>query len=685
MKLKNVTFITNEICKHLRTLEELEIDIFHELQFSENCTNLKQLKMLTLNVQERTQLKNSSLTGLQGSPIETLRLRGPAGYNNPIEADFLRPLQDLTSLQIDDLVASYISYLLRTIIYPLQNKTVDLLFNRYLYSRIQSLTEKELMYIKNICVKKLVLTSVSIQSIDFGALVNSKLWHCLEEFDASANYLMDYETYFYSFSFPRIRIVNLCCQYLNQGPLYGAPSNIFLNHRVIESGVVNLELHIYFPDSLREFSCDENDLHTNFYDFHLILHSMNVETLSLRNFHFRNCVGTLKGLQNLKVLRITGWDCAEINPNFIANFTSVRELTFSSVHLGDNARKISSLLINWTRLQYIDLSDNLIDDLHPNFFSSQKYSMHNISLTQNMLKSIPSAVMSLRRLHHIDLRQNLILSLTKEEMAFIDNGDYLTIHLGGNDLQCTCTTLSFLSWLQRNAQRVTDFDILKCIDEDNVKRSLPDIIKELKAKELKCVSKTTLYFAVFGNIFLLLCISLIFTLVKFQADVQYIFARIRRHFRSRQERLQCNQRFHAFVSYGNTNYQWAALELKPKLERAGFRLMLPDFHFDPGADYIDNVMDAIDNSRRFIFVITRDFLTDEWCEYHIQVARSRALRKESENFIIVIVRDSIPLHEIPKSLQRIWIRVKCLRWPIDGDEEAVCQFWETLQKDLMEE
>ena len=686
IKTSNIKFITNEICKNLLSLKELEMDASDPFHLSEKCTNLWQLRRVILYVRERTQFKNSTLTALRGLPIETFQLRGTgsAGYYKPIEADFLRPLQSLTTLQIYDLHVCYISYLLRTIIYPLQNKTVDLLFDNYLDTPIQSLTNNDLIYIKNICVKKLVLTRVYIQSIDFDTLVNSTLWNCLEEFDASGNYFIDFNFYFFSFTFPHLRKLNLCCQFLSQGPLHGT-RNSFLFHRETESSAKLLEVQVFFPDSLREISFDENDLHSHKYDIDLIIHARNVETFSLRNFHFQNCVGTFKGLPNLKVLQITGWNCADISRDFITNLTSVRELTFSSVHLGHNAKNIASLLTNWTHLQYIDLSDNLIDDLHPNFFSSQIFSLQNISLTQNMLKSIPTAVLSLRRLRHVDLRQNLISSLTIEEMEFVENSGDLTIHLGGNDLQCTCNTLLFLSWLERNTQRVSDFDILKCLDEDNVKRDLPDMIKEMKAKELKCVSETALYFAVFGTIFLLLCISLIFTLVKFQADVQYVFARIRRHFRSRKERMKCDQKFHAFVSYGNANYQWTALELKPKLESEGFRLMLPDFHFEPGADYIDNVMNAIDNSRRFIFVITRDFLTDEWCEYHIQVARSHALRKESDNFIIVIVRDGIPLHEIPKPLQRIWIRVKCLRWPIDGDEEAVCQFWETLKKDLMEE
>ena len=449
IKTSNIKYITNEICNNLLSLKELEMDASDPFHLSEKCTNLRHLRRVTLYVRERVQFKNNTLKALQGLPIDTFLLQGngTAGYYKPIEADFLRPLQDLTTLQILDLHVCYISYLLRTLIYPLQNKTVDLYFDHYVDARIQSLTNNDLMYIKNVCVKKLVLTRVFIQSIDFGSLVNSRLWHCLEEFDASRNYLLDFNTYFFSFTFPHIRKLNLCCQFLSQGPLYGT-HNSFLFHRETESSAKNLEIQVYFPDSLKEISFDENDVHSLTYDIDVIMHAKNVETFSLRNFHFQNCVGTVKGLPNLKVLQITGWNCAEISPDFISNLTSLKELTFSFLHLGHNARNIASLLSNLTHLQYIDLSDNLIDDLHPHFFSGQIYSMHNISLTQNMLKSIPTAVLSLRRLRHVDLRQNLISSLTNEEMEFVDNSGDLTIHLGGNDLQCTCTTLSFLSWLQ---------------------------------------------------------------------------------------------------------------------------------------------------------------------------------------------------------------------------------------------
>ena len=107
--------------------------------------------------------------------------------------------------------------------------------------------------------------------------------------------------------------------------------------------------------------------------------------------------------------------------------------------------------------------------------------------------------MSLSSLQHIDMRHNSMSTLTKAEINFLDRQSDLTMQLADNVFQCTCTTLPFLLWLETNAQRVKDFKHLSCMDEENVKRNLSVFIKELRLKQLKCASKTALYFAVFGN------------------------------------------------------------------------------------------------------------------------------------------------------------------------------------------
>ena len=687
MKLRDVRYTTTEICRNLHSLVKLGIDIWDGFQLSEHCSQLQNLKLLTLNVRQRIKFLNQSFEVLDRLPIEALRLQGTLKdglYSKPIEVDVLRPLHKLKTLEIDSFSVCYISYLLQTIIYPFRNKTMDLIFKNFIETPFQSVSSSDLKYIKDICVRKLIMTTVSIQSFDAGELLNSRLWHCLEEFDISRNSLrttLHFTLYTFGYSLPRLRIFNYCCQFIRQ-----AYPNVNRSRRPIMSKyVTKVSFEYYLNYQLKVLSSDNNDLHLQKYNIDLTVHTNGVEMLSLRDFNFQNCMGTLKGFKNLKVLIMEEWNCGIINPKFIANFTSVRELTFSSMQLGYNAKTMVSLLANWTHLSYVDLSKNLIDDIHPDFFLSQRRSMKNISLANNLLTFIPKAVMTLSSLQHIDMRHNFMSTLTKGEMEFLDRQSDLTMQLAGNVFQCTCTTLPFLLWLEANSQRVKDFKHLSCTDEENVKRNMSVFIKELRVQQLKCAAKTALYFAVFGNIFLILCVILTFTLVKFQADVHYIFARIRIHFRSKTERLQCKEKYHAFVSYGNTNYHWTVWELNPKLEREGFRLMYPDFHFNLGEYDSENILDAIDNSRRIIFVITRDFLTDEWCKHHMQVARCHAFRKQSDNFIIVIIRDNIPLHEIPKSLQRIWIRVNCLRWPLDEDEEDVRQFWKKLKNDLIED
>ena len=688
MNLRDVKYTTTEICRNLHCLVMLEIDIWDGFQLSQHCSQLHNLKLLTLNVRQRIKFSNQSFEILNGLPLEALRLQGTLNdgmYSKPIEAGVLMPLHNLNILEIDSFSECHISYLLRTIIYPFRNKTMDLIFNNFFNSPLHSIIYGDLKYIKDVCVRKLIMTTVSLQSFDAGELFNSRLWHCLEEFDLSGNFLRSPDVYNFGLSLPRIRILNICCQLTREGFAQEEADDNVNRRPIMSKFVVKAVIEYYLTDELKVLSFDNTDLQAQKYDLDLTVHANGVEVLSLRNFNFRNCIGILKGFKNLKRLVMVGWNCTTINPNFIANFTSVRELTYSSMQLGYNAKTMVSLLANWTHLSSVDLSKNLIDDIHPDFFLSQRRSMKNISLANNLLTFIPKAVMSLSSLQHIDMRHNFMSTLTKGEMDFLDGKSDLTIQLSDNVFQCTCTTLPFLLWLEANAQRVKDFKHLSCMDEENVKRNMSIFIKELRVKQLKCASKTALYFAVFGNIFLILCVILTFTLVKFQADVQYIFARIRRHFRSKTERLQCKEKYHAFVSYGNTNYHWTVWELKPKLEKEGFRLMYPDFHFNLGEYDSENILDAIDNSRRIIFVITRDFLTDEWCEHHMQVARCHAFRKQSDNFIIVIIRDNIPLHEIPKSLQRIWIRVNCLRWPLAEDEEDVRQFWKKLKNDLIED
>ena len=687
-KTDNFTKLTSAICKNLHGLTHIYMDIVDNFNFSEDCKKLIYLKHLRLYFAEPVRLQNTSLQVLESLPIEEIMINGQK-IKRPLEADFLRPLRHLRTLEIDSGTA--ISYLLETILYPLQNRTnpIDINFaKKYLLVygyQIEKLSTLHLKYIKNICVRKLNLRDTLILSIAYRTLIPSNLWNCLEEFDVSYNYdLVSWDTYIFSISAPKIQVINMCCQLTRQNKVPKTFKSINSNNEIQNKHDNNFaEIHWYFPDQLKSMSFSDNDFQSNYLNFDLVVHAKGIKEFFLRDLFFKDCLGKLKGLQNLQVLQITRWDCSHINPNFIANLTSVTELTFTGVNLGENA-KTMTFFTNWVHLEFLDISQNLITDLHPEFLKYQRNSLRTLTLSTNLLRSIPSTVMSLRAIERIDLRHNLIAELKTEEMAFIDQNKQLRIMLSDNALRCTCTSLTFQFWLKKNSHKINDYDTLTCIDENDIKRNLSEQIRSIKKKQLKCVSQNVLYFAIFGNIVLLLCIFVALLLVKFQADVFYIIARIRRYFIPQKSWI-CDNTFHAFVSYGNSNYQWAVHELRVHLEREGFRLLLPDLDFDLLKDHADNIIDAIDNSRRVIFVITRDFLSDDWCDYGVQMAKSHAFRNPNQNFIIVILRDAIPLHEIPKSLKKIWIRVNCIRWPMDEDKEAVREFWKKLNDALRED
>ena len=725
-KITHFHSMLENICSNLNNLVLLHVDVFHDFVFPKNCANLKNLTSVRLLVHSYIHFQNSSFFHLNGLSITQLYLISPSYSSHvykPLDKNFLSPLSKLKILQLLYFKV-LVSDIMRTILQPLENSTVDEINMNGLFVRdTVTLRSNDLLYLQNICVKRLLLSWMRIEFIDFPSLQNSQLFDCLEELDLSANFLTNFfiEAYVFVASLPRIQKVDFCCQLLRAGvspevctassqhstiegvvsseqdrntPLTNSLKTKYVNHEyhalygdifdVILNGDRKIYIDYYLPDSATYYTISKNDCQDIAFNFHLTIHADGINDAKLRDMNFKQCNGSLRGMQNLKQLEITNWNCVVLNLKFLSNLRSLENLTFSSVKLGENAERME-IFSNLTRLRSVDISCNSIADLHADFFKSQTESLQNLSLANNVLRHIPRSIFALQYLQHIDLRMNLISSLTDEDIEFLDKNSGLSLLLGYNDLHCTCNELRFLHWVKTNSHRIQDYNDLQCKDGNNAKVTLQDAVHDVTMIELRCVARSWLYFAIFGNIFIMLCISLVFTLVKFQVDVLYVLTRMKRYIFKRKPANLSENQYHAFVSYGNINYQWSVEELRPRLESKGFRLLLPDLHFDIGRDHVDNILDAIDQSKRVIFVLTKDFLANEWNEFQIQIARIHAFRNQNENFIIVILRDDMKLHEVPDSLKRIWIRVNCLRWPSDNDSDAIQKFWEQLERGLSED
>uniref|UniRef100_A0A8C3JMN8 TIR domain-containing protein n=1 Tax=Calidris pygmaea TaxID=425635 RepID=A0A8C3JMN8_9CHAR len=136
--------------------------------------------------------------------------------------------------------------------------------------------------------------------------------------------------------------------------------------------------------------------------------------------------------------------------------------------------------------------------------------------------------------------------------------------------------------------------------------------------------------------------------------------------------------YDTFVSYNSADEGWVLGELVPQLEEGGsLRLCLHHRDFRPGRAIVDNIVDAIYNSRKTVCVVSRGYLRSEWCSLEIQLATYRLFEELRDVLVLVFLE---PLPEAELSLfhraRRVLLRRTHLRWPQQPQERPL--FWAKL-------
>ncbi|XP_066062151.1 toll-like receptor 13 [Chamaea fasciata] len=148
--------------------------------------------------------------------------------------------------------------------------------------------------------------------------------------------------------------------------------------------------------------------------------------------------------------------------------------------------------------------------------------------------------------------------------------------------------------------------------------------------------------------------------------------------RGRWRREQRRYTYDTFVSYNSGNEQWVLEELVPELERGALRLCLHHRDFCPGRTIVDNIVDAVYNSRHTVCVVSRGYLRSEWCSLEIQMASYR-LFDELRDVLVLIFLEDIPEAELSAfhRMRRVLLRRTHLRWPPEPPARPL--FWAKLR------
>ncbi|XP_030375155.1 toll-like receptor Tollo [Scaptodrosophila lebanonensis] len=176
-------------------------------------------------------------------------------------------------------------------------------------------------------------------------------------------------------------------------------------------------------------------------------------------------------------------------------------------------------------------------------------------------------------------------------------------------------------------------------------------------------------------IFALICILLLFI---FRQEVR-VWCHSRfgvRFFYNSQKDEDKNERdklFDAFISYSSKDEMFVIEELAPLLElgKKHYKLCLHHRDFPVGGYVPENIVHAIDSSRRTIMVVSENFIKSEWCRFEFKSAHQSVLRDRRRR-LIVIVLGKVPQKDLDPDL-RLYLKTNSyLQW---GEK----LFWQKLR------
>ena len=107
---------------------------------------------------------------------------------------------------------------------------------------------------------------------------------------------------------------------------------------------------------------------------------------------------------------------------------------------------------------------------------------------------------------------------------------------------------------------------------------------------------------------------------------------------------------HAYISYSDDDTDYVIHDLMSLLESKGYVLCIPDRDFIPGASKEENILAAINASKRTLFILSRSHIFDEWSLFAFRNAYEKSLR-EKTNHLIVIIRDDVDIDSLDKEVR----------------------------------
>ena len=381
---------------------------------------------------------------------------------------------------------------------------------------------------------------------------------------------------------------------------------------------------------------------------------------------------------------------------------NVKGLNLSDNALGSHLKNASDLGLfsNFINLLKLDLSSNDVTYLPERVFAEQS-KLQFLKLHTNFLQLIEFQISHMQNLQNLDLSQNLIsqmsLTLQNDIDGLKSKSPNFTINLKGNPIQCSCDTFQFLQWLhdrQQTKNMFQDFDQYSCVYSGRI-YTFESIAEVLDKLHFQCLQDLIIKVTASVASFLIFVAALSVFLYRHRWDIRFFFIKFvaKRNAYHELEESSIAYEYDAFVAYHRDDSDWVRNELNKNLgvpendseenieenSPAKFKFCIHERDFIPGNTIEDNIVRAIENSRKTILVLSDNFLASGWCEFELQMARMESVRKRT-NLLIAVMLEPLSARNMSRSLQLLIRRNTYIEWSENPREKE--RFWEKMRTAL---
>ncbi|XP_068732704.1 toll-like receptor 2 [Montipora capricornis] len=115
--------------------------------------------------------------------------------------------------------------------------------------------------------------------------------------------------------------------------------------------------------------------------------------------------------------------------------------------------------------------------------------------------------------------------------------------------------------------------------------------------------------------------------------------------------LDSDFKFDAFIIYSSMDQKWVTKKLLPTLEsKYKIKCCIHYRDFVPGVPFTKNMADSVYNSKKTVAVVSKSFLTSNFCSHELSIALHR-LAERRDDSVVVIKLDDVKNSQLPKELR----------------------------------